>query len=167
MKKANSYKHGYSNTRLYGIYAKMLNRCTKPKDPNFKRYGAREIDICEEWKTNRESFFSWAISNGYSDDLSLDRIDNNGDYSPENCRWTTPTIQANNRRSNVRVDYNGESHTLAEWSLITGVPKNRISWRLKQGWALQDALFTKPMTPSEAGQLGDLKRWGKRGKSGR
>lgn len=84
--------------RLYRIWNGIKQRCLNPKNPSFKNYGARGIVICEEWKLSRDKFVIWALSHGYSDELSLDRIDGNSGYSPDNCRWVNQTIQSNNRR---------------------------------------------------------------------
>ena len=159
-------KHGMSGTSLYRAYMAMMKRCYREKDQRYNRYGARGITVCGEWRNDKTKFFEWALSNGYSEGLSLDRIDNDGNYCPENCRWVNSIIQANNRSTNKLVECKGETHTLAEWSRISGVPDNRISWRLKRGWDVEKSIFTPPMTASESGRLSNCIRRGKE-KNGR
>ena len=100
-------------TRLYRIWHNIKQRCTNPNSHNFCRYGGRGISLCDEWD-DFEPFCDWAIANGYSDGLSIDRIDNDGNYSPENCRWIEPIEQMNNTRRNVYVTYKGERLTIAQ-----------------------------------------------------
>lgn len=106
--------HGLTNTRLYREWCQMKKRC-KPTWKQHKDYYDRGITVCEEWDNSFTAFLNWSLSNGYNDDLTLDRIDNNKGYYPDNCRWATVQQQANNRRTNRYIKFNGETKTLTEW----------------------------------------------------
>lgn len=110
--------HGGARTRLYAIYKDMRLRCTSPKRKRYKHYGGRGITVCQEW-SRFENFREWALANGYASDLTLDRRDNDGNYCPENCRWTTRSVQDNNKQNSVRITAFGERKTVAEWSRDT------------------------------------------------
>ena len=137
--------HGMSNTRLYTIWNSMRCRCDYPATNGYARYGGRGIKVCEEWK-RFEPFMEWALENGYSDELTLDRIDNDKGYSPENCRWATHEEQCNHQRTNRNITCNGETHTLMQWSRITGLSYVTISDRLEKGMSVYEALFTTSTT---------------------
>lgn len=138
------YIHGCTKTRLFKIWSSMQERCYRPKHKHFKDYGGRGITVCDEWKANFLAFKEWAETNGYTDKLTLDRKDVEGNYTPENCRWATMKEQQNNRRNNHYVELNGISHTITEWSEILGIKKTTIKERLKCGWTDEEAL-TKPV----------------------
>lgn len=133
-----STTHGYSGTRLYNIWHGMIQRCECRSDARYKNYGARGIFVCRDWH-DFQSFLDWAIINGYSDKLSIDRINNDGPYSPDNCRWTNCVIQSNNRRKNRIINYNGETNTLSEWCRKLGLKYKTVSRRLEIGHSLEDA----------------------------
>lgn len=134
-------KHGMAGTRLYRAWTNMRNRCNRKADKEYKHYGGRGIKVCEEWKNDFETFKEWALSNGYYDNLTLDRIDTNGNYEPNNCRWITRKAQNNNMTTNVRLTYNGITHNLSEWSEITGISYPTIQGRVRRGWKTEDILF--------------------------
>ena len=136
-------KHGKSNTRLYNIYNKMVQRCCSETNKDFKHYGKRGITVCKEWldkKDGFDNFYNWAMNNGYSEKLTIDRIDNNAGYSPLNCRWADTITQANNKRSCVNITYNGETKTISEWARTINVNPSLIRSRLKNGWSVEKAL---------------------------
>lgn len=114
-------------------YNGMKQRCYNVKNSEYKNYGARGIEICEEWLSNPDSFYEWAISSGYRNGLTIDRIDVNRGYEPRNCRWVTMAEQQSNKRSNVIVDCNGEKVTLAEASRRIGINESTMWMRLKRG----------------------------------
>jgi hypothetical protein len=118
----------------------MRDRCFNPHNARYKDYGGRGITICKEW-SEFTTFLEWALDNGYNTDLTIDRIDTNGNYEPSNCRWATIEEQANNKRNNITIAHNGEVHTAAEWSRITGIKRNSIVSRMKLGWET-DKLFS-------------------------
>lgn len=129
-----NYKHGGFGTRLYEIWRQMHRRCYGQNTKAYKDYGDRGITVCNEWY-EFEPFRIWAISNGYSDDLTIDRINVDGDYSPENCRWATKKQQANNRRNNHNIEYDGEVHTVSEWADILGIEQVVLRQKLiRCGW---------------------------------
>jgi hypothetical protein len=101
--------------QLHTCFSRIKRRCYNSKSHNFKYYGGRGIKICDEWLSNSDNFVSWALENGYKCNLSIDRIDNNGNYEPSNCRWTEKDIQANNKSNNLFYLYNGKTQTLAQW----------------------------------------------------
>lgn len=120
----------------------MKERCLSQNCKEYERYGGRGICICNEWN-DFEAFYTWAVSNGYTDKLTLDRVDVNGNYEPSNCRWATQVVQQNNRRNNKKYSFNGLSYTLPEWSRITGINKITLWYRInKYGWSIERALTT-------------------------
>lgn len=136
--------HGLKTHRLYSIYHNMITRCYNEKATHFDSYGGRGISICDEWKNDFISFYNWAIRNGYSDELSIDRIEVNGNYEPSNCRWATIQEQSVNKRSTHFVEINGEVKSLTEWCTIYKIKYPTVQDRIKRGWSEFDAL-TKPL----------------------
>ena len=132
--------HGMSKTRLHTIWNSMHCRCERKQTNGYSRYGGRGIKVCEEWK-DFEPFMEWALASGYSECLTLDRIDNDGDYCPENCRWATKEEQCNHQRTNHYITCDGETHTLIQWSRITGVSRDAIYDRLQKGMTTKEELF--------------------------
>ena len=136
--------HGMSNHPLYGVRKSMIGRTTNPKDHRYNLYGARGIKVCEEWKNSKSSFFNWALSNGYKKGLSLDRIDNNGDYCPENCRFVPQREQTRNTRRNNNLTLNGKTMCISDWAKHLGFSHPvAITKRLQRGWSLEKALTLK------------------------
>ncbi len=133
-------KHGLIHHRLYRIYNGMKARCLKPTSQAYKNYGGRGISICEEWEKSFQNFYDWAINNGYKPELSIDRIDNNGDYCPKNCRWANSKTQARNSRTGHFLTYNGETHCLIEWAEKLNIPVSRLRWRYQHGWTTEQIL---------------------------
>lgn len=129
--------------KLQNVRACMVQRCCNPKNKGYRNYGGRGIAVCEEWASDSKAFIAWALANGYEPGLSIDRIDNNGDYSPDNCRWATRKQQSNNTRKNILINIDGEIHTCAEWADIFGVDSNLFHHRLKEGWDL-DRILNEP-----------------------
>lgn len=137
------YTHGKSNTRLYGIWTGMKTRCYDKRCAKYYRYGARGISLCDDWARDFSTFYDWAVANGYSDNLTIDRIDNDGNYCPENCRWITAAEQAANKSTNHRVSHAGQTHTIAEWARITGLDRALLKDRIvRYGWEPGRALTT-------------------------
>lgn len=140
------YGHGQTETRLYHIWCTMKARCFTKTSHKYTRYGGRGITMCEEWKNDFAQFYDWSIEHGYQDNLSIDRIDNNGNYCPDNCRWVTPTEQSNNTSKNVLIEYKGETGTLSQMARKYGLKPTVVSKRLKRGWSIKRTLETPIIT---------------------
>ena len=135
--------HNGKGTRLYSIWKGMKTRCYNKNQPAYRMYGGRGITVCDEWLHDFPAFRDWAISHGYSDDLTLDRKDNSLGYSPSNCRWITYQEQANNTRRNIVIEYNGEKGTVAMLCRKYNVNPFLIYDRITRlGWDAQKAMST-------------------------
>ena len=134
-------KHGLRNTRLYRIWANIKTRCYNENDPHFERWGKRGIKMCDEWRNDFKVFYDWSMSHGYSDELTIDRIDNDGNYEPQNCRWTTIKEQNKNKRNVKYITYAGKTQTIPEWTKELRLGKETIRKRLKRGYTDYEALF--------------------------
>ena len=137
-----SYKHGLTNTPLFRTWSNAKSRCCDVNSVPFKDYGGRGITVCDEWKNDFQAFYDWAISSGYKAGLTLDRIDNNKGYSPDNCRWATMKEQSNNRRNNAHLVFRGERKTVTQWAEDTGISRNTLYKRLSNGWDVERTLTT-------------------------
>jgi hypothetical protein len=139
--------HGKSNTRLHRIWSAMRARCYNLNSHEYDRYGGRGIEVCEEWRSNFESFYEWAIKNGYADSLSIDRINNDGNYEPSNCRWATNKVQASNRRTIRLIEYKGEKKILMDWAETLKINYHTLASRLHSGkWTIEEAFSTPKLS---------------------
>lgn len=134
--------HGQSDSRLYNIWHGMKSRCYRETDSNYPKYGGRGIQICDQWRFDFGSFYDWSMGHGYADNLSIDRIDNGGNYCPENCRWVDATTQCNNKSNNRLISANGETHTVSEWASILGANNTLLAARLDRGWSDESTINT-------------------------
>lgn len=138
-----SITHGKSNSRLYYIYCHMKSRCYNHNNPRYKDYGGRGITICDEWINDFMAFYNWAYEHGYKSNLTIDRIDNNKGYTPDNCQWATKEQQNRNRRNVKLYTLRGETHCLREWCSILNINYKTIHRRIHvHKWDVERALFT-------------------------
>lgn len=139
--------HKSYKERLYKVWSNMKLRCNNPNHKQYYNYGGRGIKVCDEWNNDYLSFKKWAYENGYDENASkgqytIERIDVNGNYCPENCCWKTHKEQQFNKRNNHKVEYDGKLLTLTEWGELTGFGFHLIQSRLKRGWSIEKALTT-------------------------
>lgn len=146
--------HGLSRTRIYNIWRGMMHRCYKEHTKDYPRYGGRGITVCGEWH-DIIKFRDWAILSGYREDLQLDRIDNNGNYEPDNCRWTTAKEQGNNRRNCTYITIDGCTHTATQWCEIKGLSRSTYVGRVASGKTPYEAITT-PVQRGLGSQVVDL-----------
>lgn len=139
-------KHGERHSKLYAVWIAMKDRCDNPNNKDYHDYGARKITVCSEWLDKENGFISfnnWSIDNGYKYGLTLDRIDNEKGYSPNNCRWVTQKEQCNNKRNNHKIAYDGKELTMMQWACILGIPYRTLERRInKYNWTTKKALTT-------------------------
>lgn len=153
----NNIKHGKSRTRIYGIWTNMKTRCCNPRSKAYPRYGGRGIKVCDEW-TDASEFIKWANESGYNDGLTLDRIDNDGDYCPSNCRWVSMKVQGNNTSRNKFFTMDGETKTLTEWCDDKGMPYKTVHKRVFMlGWDFRKAMET-PVDKKKRNTLAGTKK---------
>lgn len=135
-----SQKHGLSRSRIYRIYFGMINRCYYPKTNRYQLYGGRGIKVCDEWLNSFEAFRDWSFANGYAPELSLDRINSDGNYSPSNCRWVTHKEQVLNRKCMKFYSYNGKTLCLKDWARDTGISYSALYQRIRKGMTFEEAI---------------------------
>lgn len=142
--RARMLKHGKSNTKLYDVWKSMKQRCNNDKSKDFRIYGEKGVAVCKEWADDFDAFYNWSLSNGYKEGLTIDRIDSNKNYEPSNCRWVDAKTQANNTSRNHFISYNGETHTMSEWSEIKGIKYSTLRSRINDyNWSIEKALSVK------------------------
>lgn len=139
--------------KLYEVWRNIKRRCYNPSHYAYEQYGGRGIKMCDEW-SDFERFYSWSLANGYEDGLSLDRIDNNGWYSPKNCRWSTWKEQGNNRRTNVLITFDGKTQSMAKWADEIGISRAALWGRLHRK--------KMPLDMALTAQKGTINRWNRK-----
>lgn len=140
-KERHPVKHEMHGTRLYSIWCGMRARCNNSNLRVYKYYGGKGVAVCKEWD-DFKNFQTWSMNNGYSENLTIDRIDFDGGYNPNNCRWVTMAKQSNNRSNTRFMTLNGETKAIKEWSDILEIPRNVLYWRTTHGWDDTKALVT-------------------------
>jgi len=139
--------HGLTKSPVYNSFMMMHERCYNPSEKSYHNYGGRGIKICKEWRNNITAFHKWAMVNGYKKGLQIDRIDNDGNYEPSNCRWVTHRQQCNNKRNNHFIEHNGELLTIAQWARKLNIQYTTLyRWLGKNNWDLSS------LTPTQKGE---------------
>lgn len=136
----NNITHNMSNTRLYRTWQSMKSRCYYKQNNRYKYYGANGVKVCDKWLNDFQTFHDWAIKNGYNDNLTIDRMDVNGNYEPNNCRWVTNEEQQRNKRNNKTYTIDGETRCLSEWCEKLNLNYNTVQTRLHRNWSIEKAL---------------------------
>lgn len=140
MIKTKNTKHGKTHTKLYRVLDSIKARCYNENNKQYKNYGGRGIKVCDEWLNDFQTFYDWAMFNGYKETLSIDRINNDGNYEPSNCRWVDMKIQSRNKRSNRNYTINGKTHCLMDWCDICNINYSMVNKRIHRGWSINRAL---------------------------
>lgn len=160
-KKLNA-KYNYSvNRSLYRCWGAMKNRCFNEMDKHYIYYGGRGIKVCDEWKDSFENFYNWSIANGYKEEKlpsgrnkwTIDRIGNNGNYCPENCRWVDKYVQSNNKRNNRFITYKNQTKTLAQWAREFGISSSALWYRLNNGLDMEKKKKIKKNKTKNEGEI--------------
>lgn len=148
------HTHGHTGDPVYNSWSNMIQRCTNPKHPSYPRYGGRGITVCADWRDGAK-FIKWAYDNGFKVGLSIERVDNDGNYCPENCRWATRKEQQRNRQANHRVTYGGETKCLTEWAEVLGMNPATLYHRLERaGLTVEEAFATRVRTHRTGAVIG-------------
>ena len=138
-----AWASAYNKGRIRYVYYDMIRRCYSPKDNHYNRYGKRGIKVCEEWRKDCKSFYKWAKDNGYKVGLQLDRINNDGNYEPNNCRWVSARENSLNKRNTLMIIYKGKRKPLADWAMEKGLNYDTLKDRIyRYGWSIERALET-------------------------
>lgn len=151
-KNGSKIKHGESKERLFNIWYLIKYRCEDESSPAYKNYGGRGIAVCKDWSDEETGYFEfkkWALENGYNPQLTIDRIDNDGDYEPSNCRWADNITQGNNKRTNVFIEYDGVRKSISQWADSLGISKKVLYRRIELGWDIERA-FTQPVRKQQS-----------------
>jgi len=149
IKNGTNTRHGLSNHKLNNVWNSIKDRCFNKNNKDYKHYGGRGIIMCDEWKNDFKKFYDWAILNGYKKGLSIDRIDNNGNYTPENCRLVTQKEQVRNTRINRKIEYNGDKKLIIEWCEELNLKLSVITNRIYRGWSVEKTFETPIKTKSK------------------
>ena len=145
VKKSREFGSKYGHIRIHNIWANMKSRCFNPKDARYTDYGGRGIKVCDEWKNDFFAFYKWAMENGYSENLTIDRIDNDGDYTPSNCRWVSRKVQSLNKSTNRYITYNGQTKTITQWATDNNMPYYVLRKRIDiLNWDFKRAISEPP-----------------------
>lgn len=143
-------------TKLYRVWIHMRERCRCETNSRYYRYGGRGISVCNDWNASFDNFREWALSHGYEEGLTLDRIDNDGNYEPTNCRFVGYDVQNNNFSRNKKVTYSGKALSLSEWSRLTGIHRNTLDYRFNAGWSTENMFNNAPSNSRTKEQLQQL-----------